>query len=85
MTDEIINLIRTTLLLRADQISPETPIEAIARDSMDIVELIAVLTNTYKIAFRSQDIAKIKTVNDIISYVEMHHATPESTHPLDAF
>ncbi len=85
MNEEIIELIRATLLLRKDQISTQTTIESIVRDSMDIVELIAVLTNTYKIAFRSADIAGLKTVEDIVRYVETHQQTSSASHPLDNF
>jgi acyl carrier protein len=63
----------------------KTPIESIVRDSMDIVELIAVLTNTYKIAFRSSDIAGLKTVEDVVGYVETHQKTTKAGHPLDSF
>lgn len=85
MNEEIIELIRSTLLLRKDQVVIETPIESIVRDSMDIVELIAVLTNVYKIAFRSSDIAGLKTVGDIVKYVEAHRETAKASHPLDNF
>lgn len=85
MNEEIIELIRATLLLRKDQVSTETTIESIVRDSMDIVELIAVLTNTYKIAFRSSDIAGLKTVGDVVRYVETHQKSAHASHPLDSF
>ncbi|MHB8710337.1 MAG: acyl carrier protein [Minisyncoccota bacterium] len=85
MTNEIMELIRSTLLLRKDQVTPESTIESFVHDSMDIVELIAVLTNTYKITFRSADIAGLKTVADVVRYVEKHRQTTKTSHPLDGF
>jgi acyl carrier protein len=72
MENKVIEAIRGALVLREDQISLSTPLEDIARDSMDIVELISVLSNDFGIAVIPKELDKIKDVGDIVKYVEDH-------------
>jgi acyl carrier protein len=74
MEQKVIDAIRGALALREDQITLTTPIEEIARDSMDIVELIAVLSNDFGVAVVPKELDKIKTVQDVVRYVEKHQA-----------
>ncbi|PIS04914.1 MAG: acyl carrier protein [Candidatus Buchananbacteria bacterium CG10_big_fil_rev_8_21_14_0_10_42_9] len=85
MNQEIIETIRETLYLTADQINENTLIEEIAKDSMDIVELVAVLGSQYKVAFQPEKMAHIKTVGDVIKYVTENMDTSDSSDPLKSF
>jgi acyl carrier protein len=75
MEEKVIEAIRGALALREDQIDAKTPIEEIARDSMDIVELIAVLSSEFGVAVIPKELDKIKTVEDVVGYVETHQGS----------
>lgn len=72
MSDELIETIRETLSIKAGEISVRTPIEKIVRDSIDMVELVAVLSDRYGIAVEPEALRRIKTVGDIAKYVKAH-------------
>jgi acyl carrier protein len=72
MKEEIIETIRETLYLKKDQISGSSKIEDVAMESMDLVELVAVLSNKYKISINPIELNEIKTVDDIVKYVIDH-------------
>lgn len=85
MKEAIIDTIRETLVLKKDQIADTTLIEDVVRDSMDIVELIAVLSNKYKVTINPSEMNHIKTVGDIVQYVLDHQGSKvESKHYLES-
>ena len=72
MSDQLVETIRETLSIKEGEISLRTPISKIIRDSIDMVELVAVLSDRYQIAIDSDELRRIKTVGDIARYVEAH-------------
>jgi acyl carrier protein len=84
MTDDVIDTIRQTFYLRSEEIRPSTPLQEFVRDSIDAIELIAVLSSRYSIRVEPADLAAIWDVADIITYVERAHA-PDSQVPLESF
>ena len=72
MSDDLIETIRETLSIKEGEISLRTPISKIIRDSIDMVELVAVLSDRYQIAIDPDELRRIKTVGDIARYVEVH-------------
>jgi len=72
MSDELLEMIRETLSIKEGEISLRTPISKIIRDSIDMVELVAVLSDRYQIAIEPDELRRIKTVGDIARYVEAH-------------
>ena len=72
MSDDLLDTIRETLSIREGEISLQTPINRIIRDSIDMVELVAVLSDRYQIAIDPDELRRIKTVGDIARYVEAH-------------
>ena len=72
MSDDLLETIRETLSIREGEISLRTPITKIVRDSIDMVELVAVLSDRYQIAIDADELRRIKTVGDIAHYVEAH-------------
>lgn len=85
MRDQIIETIRQTLAVAANDITEATPIRAIAKDSMDVVELIAVLNSTYHVAVKPDQLAQVKTVGDVVAYVLRHRDTAPADGSLRAF
>ena len=72
MSDDLLEMIRETLSVKEGEISLRTPISKIVRDSIDMVELVAVLSDRYQIAIDPDELRRIKTVGDIARYVDTH-------------
>jgi acyl carrier protein len=81
----VIETIRETFPFGGGQITESTPLEEFIRDSMDAVELVAVLSSEYGIRVDPSELGGVRTVADVIGYVERRAGTPRSQHPLDAF
>jgi len=76
VSDDLLETIRETLSIREGDISLRTPITKIVRDSIDMVELVAVLSDRYQIAIDADELRRIKTVGDIARYIEAHRGEP---------
>jgi acyl carrier protein len=72
VSDDLIDTIRETLSIKEGEISLRTPISKIIRDSIDMVELVAVLSDRYQIAIDPDELRRIETVGDIARYVKAH-------------
>jgi len=72
---KIIEIISKQLRAEADQITPGTGImEDLGADSLDIVELLITIEDEFNIKVPDEDVPNLKTVGDIIGYVESHKA-----------
>lgn len=76
--DDIYQLIELVFKQDRKKLSRETSIEDFAKDSMDIMEFIAVLESKYKVKIDPSEVTKLKNIGEIIDYAEKNQATDSS-------
>ena len=70
MDAKIIELIADKLGKKVEQILPTSRlVEDLGADSLDVVELIMTFEDEFGIALPDEDVAKLKTVGDITTYI----------------
>ena len=69
--DKIKELIVEQLGVEEDAVTPEANIqEDLGADSLDIVDLIQTIEDEYDLSSPDEAVEEIKTVNDIVNYIE---------------
>ena len=63
-------IISDQLEVAVDKLLMETTFEDIDADSLDIVELVMALEEEFDLEISDQEIENIKTVGDIVKYIE---------------
>jgi acyl carrier protein len=63
-------IISDQLEVAAGKLTMDTTFEDIDADSLDIVELVMALEEEFDLEISDQEIENIKTVGDVISYIE---------------
>jgi len=75
MFEQIVDIISKQLKADADEISPSTNImEDLGADSLDVVELLMAIEETFGVSVPDEDVTGLKTIQDIVDYIEAHQA-----------
>ncbi|MGI5876053.1 MAG: acyl carrier protein [Dethiobacteria bacterium] len=71
---DIFEKVRTLIVEQLDvdskKITTETTFEDIDADSLDVVELVMALEEEFDLEIADEDVEQIKTVGDIVNYIE---------------
>ena len=65
VTDKVIATLASVKRIPAETIKPETNLQEMGIDSLDVFTLLFELENAFKISIPDEDVRSIKTVNDI--------------------
>lgn len=69
--EHVRDIIVNTLSCEAEQVTPETNLfEDLEADSLEAVELSMALEEVFGVGIADEDMANIKTVNDIVEYIK---------------
>ena len=73
MFEQISGLIAEQLGIDAAEIKPESRlIEDLKADSLDVVAMIVDMENEFSIQIPDEDLPTLRTVADVIAYIEAH-------------
>jgi acyl carrier protein len=71
--DKVREKIAEQLGVAADEVKSESSfIEDLGADSLDIVELVMALEEEFNIEISDEDAEKIRTVKDVVGYIQAH-------------
>ncbi len=73
--EQVNNLLAEEFEVEASEFAPEANLkETLNLDSINLVDLIALVQFTYKITIPVEDLKKIQTFNNLYDYIEQHLA-----------
>ena len=71
--EQVNNLLAEEFEVEASEFAPEANLkETLNLDSINLVDLIALVQFTYKITIPVEDLKKIQTFADLYDYIEQH-------------
>jgi len=73
ITKKVVEIIAKQLEIDADKVKPEASFtEDLKADSLAVVELVLALEESFGIEIPDEETEKIKTVKDVINFIESH-------------
>jgi acyl carrier protein len=84
LKEELVETIRSCLHY-AGPIDGATEITDLIHDSIDLVELISVVSDRYRIRFDLFEMDDVRSVDDLVAYVERRRGAAPPADPLDRF
>lgn len=70
--EKVRKIIAEQLDVDEDKITLDTTFEDVDADSLDVVELVMALEEEFDLEIADEEVEKIKTVGDIVNYIEEH-------------
>lgn len=75
LADKVMDIVAEKLSVDRDKVQLETSFMGdLNADSLDMVELLMSLEDSFKMTIPDEDAENIKTVGDAVSYIEEHKA-----------
>lgn len=73
MFEKVQSMIAELMVIDKNKIKGESKfIEDLKADSLDLVQMLIAMENEFGIEFSDDEIQKIKTVNDVVNFIEKH-------------
>ena len=73
MIEKVTDLLASQLNIAKDKIKADSKlIEDLGADSLDMVEMLMTLEEEFGISIPDEDAMNLKTVGDIVTYIESH-------------
>ena len=70
---QVNNLLEEEFEVEQSEFAPDANLkETLSLDSINLVDLIALVQMTYKITIPAEDLKKIQTFNNLYDYIEQH-------------
>ena len=71
--EQVNNLLSGEFEIEQSEFAPDAVLkETLQLDSINLVDLVALVQYTYKITIPATDLPSIKTFNDLYDYIEQH-------------
>ena len=71
--DQVNNLLEEEFEVEQSEFAPDASLkDTLGLDSINLVDLIALVQFTYKITIPVEDLKKLQTFNDLYDYIEQH-------------
>ena len=71
--EQVNNLLSEEFEIEQSEFTPDAVLkETLQLDSINLVDLVALVQYTYKITIPATDLPSIKTFNDLYDYIEQH-------------
>lgn len=78
IAEKVIDVITEQLDVTREECVPETSfIDDLGADSLDLVELIMAMEETFGIEISDDELGKIRTIQDVVDYIEKKAKTIE--------
>ncbi len=73
IVEKVNSLLSEEFEVEAEVFTPEANVkETLSLDSLSLVDLVAIIQQTYKIKIPVSDLREIKTFNNLYDYIESH-------------
>ena len=73
IAEKVIKIVVEQLGVSEDQVTPEAKfIEDLGADSLDAVDMLMSLEDEFDVEIPDEEIENIRTVGDLVSYIEEH-------------
>ena len=71
--EQVNSLLAEEFEIEQTEFAPEATLkETLQLDSINLVDLVALVQYTYKVTIPAKDLPSIKTFNDLYDYIEQH-------------